>query len=33
MRSKGKWIRISRVKSLALTGLTKKILRKAGYIQ
>lgn len=32
-RSKGKWIRVSRLKSLALTGLTKKILRKAGYIQ
>jgi A/G-specific adenine glycosylase len=33
LRSKGKWIRISRLKSLALTGLTKKILRKAGVIQ
>jgi A/G-specific adenine glycosylase len=33
VRSRGKWIKVSRLKSLALTGLTKKILRKAGVIQ
>jgi A/G-specific adenine glycosylase len=30
---RGKWIRVARIKELALTGLTKKILREAGIIQ
>jgi hypothetical protein len=32
-RSRGRWIRISRLKTLPLTGLAKKILRRARIIQ